>query len=188
MRNLKNKKAAMELTMGTMVTMVLLIAALIFGGVLVQKIFFSASTSLDSIDESVKSEISKLFSEDTNKKIIIYPPSRTITLKKGDRGKGFALSIRNTGTQADTFTYTIKAIETDCPSSLSVEQADSFLGLGKTGSVQISAGDIMESPTLVTFNIPETAPPCSIKYSVIMKKGSELYGSSVDVILNIESD
>lgn len=185
---LNNKKAAMELTMGTMVTIVLLVMVLILGGYFVQKIFFSAGESLDAIDQSVKSEINKLFSEDTNKKIIIYPASRRLTLNKGERGQGFALSIRNTGTEADTFTYTVEAQETDCPTSLSVSQADGFLGLGKTGTVQIPAGDIMTNPTLVTFNIPETAPPCSIKYSVTMQKGGQLYGSSVDVILNIESD
>jgi hypothetical protein len=185
---LRNKKAAMELTMGTMVTIVLLVMVLILGGYFVQKIFFSASGSIDAIDESVKSEINKLFSEDTNKKIIIYPPSRTIPLNKGDRGEGFALSIRNVGTAPDTFTYEVAAIETDCPESLSVTQADGFLGLGKSGSVQIAAGSIMENPTLITFNIPETAPPCSIKYGITMQKGGQLYGSSVDVVVNIEAD
>jgi hypothetical protein len=183
-----NKKAAMELTMGTMVTIVLLVMVLILGGYFVQKIFFSASGSLDAIDESVKGEINKLFSEDTNKKIIIYPPSRTTSFKKGDGGIGFALSMRNTGTEAATFTYSVAAIETDCPSSLTVTQADGFLGLGKTGSVQIGPGDVMADPTPITFNIPETAPPCSVKYGITMQKDGQAYGSSVDVILTVESN
>lgn len=174
--------------MGTMVTIVLLVMVLILGGFFVNKIFFSAQSSIDVIDVAVKDEISKLFSNDANKKIVILPASRRIDLEKGARGKGFAFSIRNIGTEAASFSYTIQAQETDCPSSLSVSQAGDLLALGKQGNVQIPAGSIMENPILVTYNIPETAPPCAVKYSINMQKGEELYGASVDVIVTIQSD
>lgn len=185
---MENKKAAMELTMGTMVTIVLLVMVLILGGYFVNKIFFSATGSIDQIDIAVKNEINKLFSQDESRTIVIFPSSRQISLEKGQQGSGFAFSIRNTGTEAATFTYDIKATETSCPSSLTTTQADSFIALGKTGTAQISAGSIMENPKLVTFSVPETAPPCLVAYTITMQKGGQLYGSSVDVQVTIESD
>jgi len=183
----RNRKAAMELTMGTMVTMVLLVAVLILGGYMVNKIFSGGMESVDQINTQVRSEITKLFSEDSTRKIIIYPQSRTIELAKGSQGAGFAFSIRNVETSAGQFTYTISAGETDCE-QLSVAQADSLIGLGKIGSVQIGPGDIMDDPELVTFNIPESAPPCSARYNVDLKKDGQVYGSTVSVIVTIASN
>jgi len=185
---MENKKAAMELTMGTMVTIVLLVMVLILGGYFVNKIFFSATSSVDQIDAQVRDQINKLFAEDNTRKVVIFPSTRKIILSKGEQGTGFAFSIRNTETEADTFTYSIGASETSCPDSLSTAQADSFIALGKTGTIQIPAGSLMDDPKLVTFDIPENAPPCSISYTITMQKGGQLYGSSVDVVVTIESD
>lgn len=181
------KKAAMELTMGTMVTIVLLVMVLILGGYFVNRIFFSATGSIDQIDTAVKSEINKLFAEDETRKIVFYPSSRRIELDKGIQGQGFAFSIRNVGTEPDTFTYNIQAQETSCPNSLSANAADSLIALGRTGTIQIPAGSIMENPRLVTFNIPETAPPCTVKYSITMQKSGQLYGASLDFDVAIKS-
>lgn len=178
----------MELTMGTMVTIVLLVMVLILGGYFVNKIFFSATSSIDQIDAQVRDQINKLFAEDNTRKVVIFPSTRKISLSKGEQGNGFAFSIRNVETEADTFTYNIQATETSCPNSLSTAQADSFIALGKTGTIQIPAGSIMENPKLITFSVPETAPPCLIAYTITMQKGGQLYGASVDVQVTIESD
>lgn len=183
-----NKKAAMEMSIGTIVTIVLLMGVLVLGGVLIQKIYFGATENVNNIDTAVKSEISKLFSQDSSKKIVIYPASRKISIEKGEDGQGFAFSIRNIEEEEGKFTYEIKAAESDCPNSISVEEADEFISLGKTGEITIPAGSIMEEPKLVTFNIPDTAAPCSISYSINLKKDGKAYGSSIDVILNIQSD
>ena len=182
---MKNKRAAMEMSVGTIVTIVLLMGVLVLGVFLIQKIFSSATGAVDVIDQEIKSEISKLFSTDESKKIVIYPSSRKITIKKGEQGLGFAFSIRNVDDEEATFSYSVEASETDCE-SLNVEEASSYLALGKSGDIQIAAGSIMENPKLVTFNIPETAPPCSVSYSITLTKEGEVYGSSVDVILNIK--
>jgi len=184
---MRRKKAAMELTMGTMVTIVLLVMVLILGGYFVNQIFFSARGSVDQIDTAVKNEINKLFAEDETQKVVFYPSSRRIELEKGVVGQGFAFAIRNTGTEADTFTYNLEAQETDCPNSLSATAADGYLALGRTGTIQIPAGNIMENPRLVTFNIPDTAPPCTIKYILTMQKGGQLYGSTLDFDVAIKS-
>ena len=183
---MKSKKAAMEMSVGTIVTIVLLMSVLILGVVLVKNIYDSATNAIDVIDKSLTDEMSKLFSQDTSKKIIIFPPSRKIDIEKGEQGYGFAFSIRNVDNEEGIFSYEVSAGETDC-SSLSVEDAGDFLGLGKSGEVNIAASSVMENPKLVTFNIPETAPGCSVSYLVDLKKDGETYGSTVDVILNIKA-
>ncbi len=183
---MKNKKAAMEMSVGTIVTIVLLMSVLVLGVVLVQKIFKSATSSIDDIDQSVKNEISKLFSQDESKRIVIYPSSRKISIKKGEQGQGFAFSIRNVGKEADSFTYEIAAEETGCK-ELNVEEADNFIELGRSGEIKIPAGQIMENPKLVTFNIPGDAPPCPVSYLINVEKGGEIY-TSVSIILNIKGE
>jgi len=182
---MENKSGAMELTMGTMVTIVLLVMVLILGGYFVNKIFSQATTSIDSIDQSVKNEINKMFTEDNTRKIVIYPETRKISIKKGTDGSGFGMSIRNVENEPNKFGYEIKAVEIEEGCPITFSQADALLYGASRSEIQIGAGDVMEYPALIEFNIPETAPPCKITYSISMKKGNEPYGSSVDVILTI---
>lgn len=181
MISLNNRKAAMEMTMGTMVTMVLLVGVLILGGFLVNKIFFGATESVGAINDQVRSEISKLFSENADRKIIIHPSSRVVELRKGYRGIGFGFLIRNVDTKSSTFSYIVNAGEVDCQ-ELSLTQADSFIGLGsKADAITIGPGEIMEDAAGVTFNIPDSAPPCSIRYYINLKKDGQSYGSTIGV-------
>jgi hypothetical protein len=183
---LENKKAAMEMSVGTIVTLVLLMTALILGLIMTRTIFKSSTDNIKAIDQNVKNEINKLFSADDNKRIIVIPESRTITLKKGESDAGFGFSIRNNGEEEGTFTYVVNAKELSCK-SIDVEKADAYISLGKEGDVTISAGSIMENPIFVRFKIPETAPPCQIRYSVDVKKDGQIYGSSVEVDVTIVS-
>lgn len=184
----------MELTMGTMVTMVLLVAVLILGGFLVQRIFTGAGESVDAIDQQVKNEISKLFSEDSTRKIIIFPPSRKISIEKGvlDKDQGFAFSIRNIGTAGASFSYTVSAGEvgSTCETPLTVQQVDAFIDLGRKSlsPINIGPGELLESPILVSFVVPETAPACSIKYNIDITKDGQIYGSTVGVNVKILSN
>ncbi|MCK5043601.1 hypothetical protein KAR52_01200 [Candidatus Pacearchaeota archaeon] len=183
---INHKKAQMQMTMGTLVTIVLLTMVLILGGYFVSRIFTGATENIDGIDAAVKSEINKLFGEDSSKKIVIYPSTREIIIKKGEDSLGFGLSVRNVGDESAEFSYEIKAEEVSC--NLQLLEAEDYIALGRTRSnIQIPAGSIMENPIFVRFELPETAPPCRIRYSINMKKGSDTYGSTVDVDLVIKA-
>ena len=183
---IKHKKAAMEMSVGTIVTIVLLMAVLILGLTLVRTIFFSATENIEIVDEAIKSQMRVLFSEDTAKKIIILPASRVFSIKKGDSG-GFAISIRNTGLDpVSTFSYEVKVIEVAHTCSLSLAQADNLLILGRDGSLQIPSGDVLETPIHVNFRIPEDAPLCDINYGVDIKKDGTLYTPTITVKLEIK--
>ena len=55
------KQAAMEMSVGTIVTIVLLMTVLVLGLVLVRTIFTGAIKNIDNVDKAVENQISKLF-------------------------------------------------------------------------------------------------------------------------------
>ena len=91
-----SKRAQMEMSVGTMVTIVLLLIVLVLGIFFIQKIFKSGSNAIDTIDSQTQSELQKLFANE-GAKIAFYPTSRVVVVQRGDDPKGFAFSIRNNG-------------------------------------------------------------------------------------------
>jgi hypothetical protein len=177
-----NKRGAMEMSVGTIVTVVLLMAVLVLGIFLVQRIFKSASGAVDSIDNQVQSEISKLFSEE-GAALAIYPTSRQIALKKGDDPKGFAFSVKNLNNPYNAdFDYIITANDQDssftkCGARFTKKQAEDFM-LGRIGSFTLGPGNQLKLPRLVKFELPETAPPCTIIYELEIMRDDEPFRTS----------
>ena len=174
----------MEMSVGTMVTIVLLMVVLVLGIFLVQRIFRSGTNAIDSIDNEVQSQIQKLFAEE-GRNVAIYPTSREIILKKGDTPKGFAFSVKNTDVEEAEFTYVTSAMDVSkCGSGFTKEIANGYL-LGGEGSFNLGGGNALDFPRLVRFTIPDTAPPCPIVYNLEIRKGGQSY-SSVDVLVTIK--
>lgn len=184
----KNKHAAMEMSVGTIVTIVLLMTVLILGLIMVRSIFGSSTDAIEGIDQAVKGEIDKLFSEDNSRKVVVYPTSREIKIDKGEISKGFGFSIRNIQDISDTFTYEVSATQVSCQ-ALSKEKADTFISLGKSGEVSLPPGSFDQNGVFVRFKIPEEAPPCQVRYTIkVTSSDGQLYAPSVDVDLEIKSD
>lgn len=187
MISMKNKKAAMEMSVGTIVTIVLLMTVLILGLVMIRTIFKGSIENINGIDTAVKDQINKLFSEDTSRQIVVYPTSRYVTIKKGEDNLGFGFSIRNVGETEDSFTYDVSAVEASCGMNLDI--ADKFITLGKTRAypgITLPPGSFMDDPVFVRFSIPQTAPPCKIRYAVAVSDAAGIY-STIDVDLEIKS-
>ena len=184
---INNKKAAMEMSVGTIVTIVLLMTVLILGLVMVRTIFRGSIENINAVDQSVKNEINKLFSEDTSRQIVVYPTSRYVVLKKGDEGLGFGFSIRNVDDKADSFTYEITATEASC--NMNLDDAEDLIVLGRTlvsPGREISPGSVMPDPFFIRFTIPQTTSPCKVRYSISVSNSDGFYVSS-DVDLEIKS-
>ena len=79
---INSKRAAMVMSVGTMVTIVLLMTVLILGLVFVRQIFSSAKGAIDLTDQQLRNEIAKTFSEES--KISIYPGTRFLEIKQED--------------------------------------------------------------------------------------------------------
>ncbi len=181
---MKNKHAAMEMSVGTIVTIVLLMGVLVLGIFLVQKIFKSSVNAIDTVDKEVQSQLEKIFA-DENKKIAVYPPSRDVRVKKGEDPAGFAFTIRNKDVESAEFTYVVEASDVSkCGSSFTKDKADSYL-LGGSGTFNLGAGNSLDLARLVRLDVPETAPPCTIIYNLEVAKDGEPY-TGADIYVTIK--
>jgi len=79
---MNSKRGAMELSMSTIVIVVLSMALLVGGLALIRTIVFGADESVDTINEKVMGELNGLFSE--NKRIVVKLGSTNIAKIKAD--------------------------------------------------------------------------------------------------------
>lgn len=179
-----DKKGAMELSVGTIVVIVLMMTVLVLGIFFIQKIFSTGSNAVDSIDSAIQSEIEKLFGGDSDREFVIYPTSRRITLEQGSSNKGFAFSIRNIESTPATFSWEVSATDVSkCP-GVTEEMATDWV-LGGTGSVEnLASGAILEA-RLVTLIIPQSAPLCTLDYTLTIQRGGATIAAP-NIAVNIE--
>ena len=174
-----SKRAAMEMSVGTMVTIVLLMIVLVLGIFFIQKIFKTANNAIDLTDQQLTSQLNKFFASGEEKKIVVYPETRIIEVKKGDQG-GFGFAIRNKETSNGVFAYTtgVQEIASNC--EMTQEQADRLIILGKSGSnINILSGSVMDSAKRITFDIPESSSLCSIDYILDITKDGVQYTQAI---------
>lgn len=161
---MKSKKGAMEMSVGTIVTIVLLVSVLILGIFLVQKIFASSSGAIDLTDQQLRSEINKLFSED--KKLVIYPGTKFIEIKH-EEIDGVGVGIKNLVqgvAGAQTFSYEVVATDVaDCGVTKEIAESWIVTGKGESG-IPIPVGEL--SSQKVMFRIPVGAPICVARFRV----------------------
>lgn len=172
----------MEMSVGTIVTIVLLMSVLILGIFLVQKIFGSATNAIDSVDRKVNDEINKLFTDDGEKKLVVFP-ERPV-LKKGKTG-GVGISIRNTGQTSETYNYVVVWESDDC--NFGKNRAEDLIALGDTGvGISLSSGSSMDSAKDLRFRISEETPLCLIRYTLtVFQSNGDTY-TQKDIDLEIK--
>jgi hypothetical protein len=160
---MKYKKAAFEMSVGTIVTIVLSVTFLILGVMFVQQIFSSAKGVAELTDQQLKNEINKLFSNEDE--ITIYPSTRKVEIKQTE-GDEVGFGIKNLGSEEDTYSYLIKVnLGSNCPSSLSEEEAMGWIILGDSEqNIGIESGGFVVRR--ISFSIPLNAPLCSVRYSL----------------------
>ena len=163
-----NKKAAVELSIGTIVIIVLAMSMLILGLVLVRNIFRGATDSVDEINEGVKEEIKNLFVREDDRAVLKLTDG-TAKVKQG-QSFGVAFGVRNTemgSTTSQTFKYdTIlddPAIRDKC--GVSKEVAEDWVNFG-SGTLSVNPGKFDAERIKVT--IPEDAPLCETKYRILI--------------------
>jgi hypothetical protein len=179
---MKNKKAAIELSIGTIVVIVIAMSMLILGLVLVRTIFTGSIYNVEQLNKNVEEEINKLF-EERGGRTYIYLPNNQADIKKGD-AHGIAFAIKNIiegESESSRFTYNIKATSIQKGCELTLAQADNYLILGDKGNLDISPGSEPES-RLVRFQAPENAPLCEIQYDLIVKEDGQTYDTNFFII------
>lgn len=173
----KNKRAAMEMSMGTIVTLVLSMTLLILLIVVIRNIAGSANNAIDLTDQQLTSEINKLFGND--QRLAIYPASGLIESKSGkDSAFGFGIKNLLQGSEGENalFSYEVKVTDAgNC--GRTVDELESLISLGKSASnIFVVPGEV-SSVQRVRFEIPSGFPLCTFRVSVLVKANDKNYAS-----------
>jgi hypothetical protein len=170
----QNKKAAIELSIGTIVIIVLAMSMLILGLILVNKIFFGATDAAELINQNVKAQINKLFN-DNQDRTVVFLPDNLATVKKGSSyNVRFAIRNVNTGSsvtgEAQEFTYEVTVGEpaSDCPGGTTgsyATRAAKFIKLGQRDKVSLRPGDEPKERVIVV-QPSDDAALCQVSYNI----------------------
>ena len=176
---MKSKKAAIELSISTIVIVVLGMSMLILGLVLVKTIFTGAKNVAEMSNDQVESEISKLFGE--NNKVVVYPSSRQVDVVQGE-ASGFGIGIKNLMQSSSAnaeFSYMVTVSDVNVIDKCAGWTAEEVEGLITTGQSEtgLSLGTGELYSTTVLFNTDIGAPLCTVRFKVETKVNNEPYGS-----------
>ncbi len=164
----KSEKGAIELSMSTIVVLVLAMSMLILGLVLIRTIFTGAKYNVDTINDKVREQINQLFVED--EKMVIYLADNKVDVKSGSIW-GVAFAIKNLvkgQTDSGKFSYNVvvnnpNEIKTNC-GGLSEKEALSWIQAGRQGSLTLAPGE--SGYDVIRFGIPDGAPLCIVRYTI----------------------
>ena len=171
----KNRKAAMELTMSTMVTIVLVVAALILGIVLVQKIFTGATDSVDVINEKVMGEINNLFADESSSVIVKLGSDRKAKIRVGTEDFGVAIgaSTYDGGPSSRTRLQYMLTLDEgsseNCVQKLGKSGAANLISQSTDQWITFDEFDGSSSYAIISLKIPKGTPICSQKILIDVK-------------------
>lgn len=177
--SMNSKKAAIELSIGTVVIIVLAMSMLILGLVLIRNIFGGATESVDNLNEKVRSEITNLFAEDSSKLAIRLGADKTAIVKQGNR-LGVAFGAQAASGQATTtdMKYTLELMEntdTECRNDFKNYFTDYRFGgdFKTTSSFSFETIDGPNGFSIIVLDVPETAKPCEQRIRITLTDSSQ---------------
>lgn len=173
-----NKKAAVELSIGTIVIIVLAMSMLILGLVLIRGIFRGATDNVDQINEKVREEIKNLFVDEDERAVLKLTES-TAKVEQGSEF-GIAFGVRNTdratvGSQNFQYVTVLDdlAIKANC--GVTKEAAEKWVKFGQ-GTLSARPGEV--DAERIKVAVSEDSPLCETKYRIIIYRTDK--GESVN--------
>jgi len=174
----RSRSGAMELSMSTIVIIVLSVSMLVVGVYFISRLGGVMTGVVDLTDQQLRNEINKLFSEES--KITIYPGTRLVEIKQ-EKTDGPGVGIRNLqqGASGDTkFSYNVivsdSKIQDKC--GINAGTAEAWIATGKSEEdIPIPSGDF--SAQKVLFEIPVGAPLCTIRFRVNVEADGTSYAT-----------
>ncbi|HJZ19134.1 MAG TPA: hypothetical protein VJ208_03450 [Candidatus Nanoarchaeia archaeon] len=180
---MQSRKAQISMSVGTIVTIVLLMTTLILGLVLVRNIFGTATKVIDLSDAQLTEEVNKLFGED--KGVVVYPATRRIEIKQ-EEINGFGIGIQNLiGTGNDTFSYEVIVSDLDVQQKCGIngDEISRWIVTGRAeNNIPIVSGS--KSTQRVLLDIPAGSPLCTFRLRVNVNSNKGTYGTEfMDIII-----
>ncbi len=167
-----NKKAAVELSIGTIVIIVLAMSMLILGLVLIRGIFKGATDNVDQMNEKVRGEINNLFVED--QRAVIKLTESTAKVKQGSTF-GIAFGVKNVeggsvGSQNFQYTTVLDDLNIKANCGVTKEIAEKWAKFGQ-GTLSAQPGKF--DAEVIKISIPEDAPLCETKYRILIYRSDK---------------
>jgi len=174
---MRGKRGAIELSIGTIVIIVLAMSMLILGLVLVKNIFSGSSENILQMNDKVKDQINKLFVED--KRTVVYLPNQIARIQQNkDWGVAFGIKNLARGTaDVGRFSYDVTVSDPDVKQKCGVGERDveGWITTGRSDSMDIAPGQIYAG--IVRFLIPENAPLCTVRFHIDVKMDGVTYAT-----------
>ncbi|HLC32014.1 MAG TPA: hypothetical protein VJK51_05090 [Candidatus Nanoarchaeia archaeon] len=181
------KKGAIELSVSTIVIIVLAMSMLILGLVLVRNIFTGATESVDVLDDKIKSEITKLFTEESSNVVIKLGTDKTIVVEPGDQNIGVAIGARTyDGSEvgrSERLQYKLSLDTND-------KSCYKFLGETKTKNlffttvgrdVNFDSWQGSNAYARIVLTIPDGTPSCLQKVNVAVRDNDKTTGTTKEI-------
>jgi hypothetical protein len=170
-----NKSGAMELSISTIVVVVLAVMMLIIGSMIINRVGCASIGGVDEMNDKMKQSILDTF-RDTNEKITFKERENEVA-KGVEYGVGFA--IKNTEGLSKDFEYNLFVRDVgSC--SFSKEDAENWITLGKSDSFTIGGGNEYISSFMLL--IPSETENCKFRYTMSVNSNGKVYQeANVDI-------
>lgn len=165
----KNKKAALELSIGTIVIIVIAMTMLILGLILVRNIFTGATENVKELDEKVRKEITQLFTEEEADVVVRLGSEQTARIKQGTDSFNIPIGARTLdGSNADRsrLKYKLTLDEESANNCMKIIGKKNTEALFKTRLNAFNSFDKFEGSnvfTLIELTIPKGTQTCTQK-------------------------
>ncbi len=173
MKSILSKKAAMELSIGTIVIIVLAMSMLIFGIILVRKIMCTGLIMTDDIGEGIKTEIRSLFGQQDYGVKCMGEGGQEIKIADGGR-RNIVCIIKTDEDQEYTLKTNVKSLDEDVVSTTEVQNWI----IDKDWSGKVKPGDT--EATILVLDIPKKVSTITLKITI--DANGETHVAYIDVV------
>lgn len=171
----KNREGALELSIGTIVVIVIGMSMLILGLVLVRTIFSGSISSVDTLNEQVQNEIQDLFGDNTGNMVIKLGSANTAKVKPGSDPFNVAIGAQHpdgSSITRDTLEYKITLADdsdNNCVRILGKQRAEALFITRVNTWNKFDEFSGSNAFALIQIEVPKGTAKCTQKVNVDMK-------------------
>ena len=188
----RNKQGALELSIGTIVVIVIGMSMLILGLVLVRTIFTGSTAAIGQLNDQVQGEISGLFVEEGNDIVVMTSDrSNKVKVKPGDSSDVGIGILTPDGSAVGSFNRLQYKMTLDtntqnnCIGIIGLSRAEGLLITGVNQWNGVDEFDGSNAFALIEISVPKGTAKCTQKVHIEVKDtqaGAESYTASFFVL------
>jgi len=185
---LGNKRAAIELSIGTIVIIVLAMSMLILGLVLVRNIFKGVTAIVDELNQQSIDSIIDLFSNTDEKIIVKLGAGQTIRPKADNALNNFLIGARTSdGSNVDVTTFKYKlSLDRDarenCITKINERKVEEFITQRLNTRLRFDKTALDIAFASIEVRIPEGTLSCSQKFRIEVEESGSTIATNFFII------